>query len=349
MPCGRRQCAYCGRLWLGDCRVKTVAAAERVEGELVLVTVTAPGADVLPWYPGTRSCEARAVRHWNLSAPGRWTQLHHDAAQYARRNSRSDVVSWRLAFKVWELQRRGALHLHLACPWGTPAERKATKRYVKHLQDHAREHSFGFVHLSVCRDEGTPTRVARARGSSARNVARYVCHYVGGTGAGKEGFAEVARKAAVPGAILYVDSRLTQASGVTIRSLRARRRIVSRYPWSVESSAHWRAACMVDGLQRGRAPLDAESVAALRDSLPSMPAVECVSAPDGELIRPTPAAPPRELPGGWDRSPCRPVRVAVLLDPVLHDDLTAKPGGPIRTHVRAADPLLDSWFRGPPL
>jgi hypothetical protein len=124
--CRSRHCPEYGLIWAGDQRQKLFRNLEAVRGGIVLGAVTAPGAQELPWderacaglgaHPpsGRLGCrvDERAARKWNETAPARWRRLHRRAYQDTVKRCGRDSV-WMVA-RVWEMQTRGALHVHPA-------------------------------------------------------------------------------------------------------------------------------------------------------------------------------------------------------------------------------------------
>jgi hypothetical protein len=188
---------------------------------VALVTVTAPGQDFglvwdrsacthLPDEPcsGPKGCRvvAGAADGWNAQAESSWGALHRAAAQIARRRHGSGPI---VAAKVWEVQERGLLHLHLVVPFATPRERARAREYVAALDRLRQGHGFGFVQLRE-RFDGE---------NGGARAAGYCAKYIG-KAAGTE--MAVRRPA-------FVGSFLTRAVGLTIRLLRWRRYIWQRW------------------------------------------------------------------------------------------------------------------------
>lgn len=338
VPCGSRYCPGCGVRWMGDQRVCAVAAAGELSGAVALITITAPGRD---WFQRAGNREGvrprEAMRRWNETARRRWRELHLLASSPVRRWQREHAPAWRLWMRSWEYQKRGALHLHLVLPWGTPEERRVTTLYVHNLWSCARAHGFGYVLGGDAEDQPTWRHAPRIAPADGPGAARYVAKYVASTGAGKEGMIGVAQQTATRGSVLYIARPLGEASGVTMTSLRSRRRVATKYPGAAETRTRWEAACLVDAIQAGRPPLDGPSVAALRRAAATPGVVGWVDPDDGILEPPTPAAVP--LGAKEDRVPyAGPGRVVVAaLAPVLLGDSDPGPLGPTRTRVVAVE------------
>lgn len=332
VPCGSRYCASCGVRWMGDQRVQAVAASQELDGGVALITVTAPGRAWLESVARARDIRLRDVLHWwNAHARARWRRLHLSASRPVRAWAALHAPGWRVLFRSWEYQKRGALHLHLVMPYGTPEERRVTDLYVWNLWSAARLHGFGFV-LGGDRDE-TPgwTRAPTVVPADGPAAARYVAKYVASTGAGKEGMVAVAQRTAQRGSILYVSPTLTRRSGVTMTSLRARRRIWGRYPRARLSRREWEVACLLDAVQAGRAPLTPEAKDTIRRLCLRTGATLWVDAEDGVAEAPTAA--PAPLKAVEDRTPWAGPRRAVVgrLASVLLRDPDAPWLGPTRS------------------
>ena len=197
--CRKRDCAGCGRWWTHDQREKIYANLKAYKGHTALVTITAPGVDVLPWDESRERCQWEHLASWNYLAPKRWRDLHRVASKRAKRVAGDR--GWSVLAKVWQEQRRGALHVHVVVPMATDVDRLASKAYVDALHENARAHVFGFVDRKL--ELRSPER-------SAGYIARYVA-------------SELAMCRNLPGHVVDVARSLTARTGVTVRSLRAAR------------------------------------------------------------------------------------------------------------------------------
>lgn len=233
-----RRCAGCGRsLFFGrSCRTRRCPSyagiwardVQRVLfenvgscGRVTMTSVTAPGADVLPWgcseshaHSGLKGCrvEAMAARRWNRRAPAKWSKMHRAACQWVVRQGFKSP----LAAKVWEEQKRGVIHLHVVLRAETGEEFHVAQLYVRRLRLIAAEYEFGFVDIKLRRQDG-------------REAAAYLSSYfVTGKG-GKASIRESVLSEEVPSSMFYVARNLTEQTGCTMRSLRLRRRL-----WAVE-------------------------------------------------------------------------------------------------------------------
>lgn len=240
--CKARRCPGYGPLWAGDQRRKlfdNLSAFEDLvrvrDAAVVMFAVTAPGADSLPWdrahcrHLGAHRCsgdlgcrvERGAAKEWNRTAPDRWRALHRRASIATTRLYGSGDGLWMLS-RVWEKQARGVLHVHPVFACATPRQRGAAEYYLGRLDAWAREYGFGFVSRKF--------RPQPARGAAAY-LSAYFCH-------GKKkkmNLRESVTTPDMPRSIVHVSSRLTQATGITMRELRFRRFVWARYPGMVGS------------------------------------------------------------------------------------------------------------------
>jgi hypothetical protein len=233
--CRRRTCPGYAPLWAGDQRQKLFAnlnafadqVPSGVKSPQVLVSaVTAPGVpEGMAWdddfcrqlgphaHSGKLGCRVKTgvAAMWNESAAKRWRGLHREAYQRCRRE---DLKPW-LLVRVWELQKRGLLHVHPVLAYSTIEERRAADRYIEHLASLRERFGFGYVE-----------RKRRVR--DPRAAAAYLSSYfVNGKGH-KASLEESVLSNWMPRSIVHVSIRLTVGSGVTMRSLR-----LKRFAWIV--------------------------------------------------------------------------------------------------------------------
>lgn len=207
------------RLWLGDWNVVLAANGAAAGENVELIVITAPGADVLPWdrdqcvhgdyiaCSGPLGCriQADALAAWNATAPARWTALHRAAASRARRK----FGKFSMAFRAWEPQQRGVLHMNFVAPSGTPREKASALLYRKALAELAPRYGFGFVDR-------------KRRVTSALHAARYLAKYLS-EGGHKLGIGDLAARGDCPVVIARVNPELTRRTHVTMRSRRVHR------------------------------------------------------------------------------------------------------------------------------
>lgn len=189
-------------------------------GCVTAAAITAPGSAALPWacsrrhrHYGPSGCrvDRAAATEWNRSAPARWRRMHRTVQQKLKRSG----VSVRLLVRVWEEQKRGVLHVHVVLGYSTPADRAAARLYVQELSDVAERYGFGFVDRKL-------------KQWSAGSAAYLSSYFVRGRNR-KASITETVLSENVPDRVFYVRPALMQASGVSMRSLRLKRRM-----WAVE-------------------------------------------------------------------------------------------------------------------
>jgi hypothetical protein len=174
-----------------------------------LFTVTAPGADVLPWKNG-RINELDAWR-WNADMWRMWPLMRRQAAQYAGRHVKGQRSG--LLVVVPELQKRGVLHLHVVMGATTPLERRWCEAFVRYCRQHGRRYGFGRVDFGA---KYGWQEASDAVGQYAAKLGGYVAK-VGGLRAMWEG-------GELPSRCFYVARRLTSVTGLTMRASRMRSR-----------------------------------------------------------------------------------------------------------------------------
>jgi len=164
----------------------------------LMVTVTAPGDDVLP-RDVDGYCHHLQLAEWCATIPARWHGLRHKCSLKAKRSESGPVV---LAY-VWQLQKRGAPHLHIL----VPAEARG-QIFADAVKASAADYGFGFVDI-------------KSGGESALAAASYVSRYL--TRDIENWRSEYAQY--LPKRPAYVYRGLTQASGTGIRVARKLRHL----------------------------------------------------------------------------------------------------------------------------
>jgi hypothetical protein len=224
--CRRRTCSGYSALWAGDQRRKMFENLAAGPETVLMVTVTPPGRDRLPWdesacrplgehtHSGRLGCKVDrdSAATWNAAAPARWRRLHRRASERTRLQFAGAL--WMLA-RVWEMQFRGVLHVHVIVPFGTPREKAAARLYVQELGRCARRYDFGFVDRKM-------------EVMSRRAAAAYLSSYFV-TGKRKLTLQESVTHAHMPRSIVHVSTRLTMRTGCTMRRLRLHRFIWTRW------------------------------------------------------------------------------------------------------------------------
>lgn len=158
-----------------------------------MVTVTAPGARELP--------DSAAIELWNRSAPSRWSKLHRAASAAARRTGGAP----RVLGMVWQMQRRGALHVHVVLGYGTAADASSAWNYRCELQRLSSSYGFGYVDG---RNRGDGSTVMEG-GKAARYLSKYLTES-----------SQLARALGWVSRPVYVARSLTMLTGCTMRRLR---------------------------------------------------------------------------------------------------------------------------------
>lgn len=212
-PCGKRTCAECYLRYLGDRAWCLRENLSLVGVPVRMVTLTAPGADRLPWdreacaWRGAHHCRGRlgcvveeaAACEWRATLERRWRQLHQAAAARAGRGS-SCIIA-----RVWQAQARGVAHVHIVVP-AVPAG----DAYVEPLTELAPLYDFGEEHHG-------------GRVGHPAAVAAYLSGYLSRPGdipdvPRRRELAELA--AILPRRQVYISPHLTRRSGATMRIAR---------------------------------------------------------------------------------------------------------------------------------
>jgi hypothetical protein len=222
-PCKSKRCPHCGRLWAGDWREVVYRNWESYDGQVQLVTVTAPGVNLLPWdrssckhgddvaCSGKRGCRVQRdrLRFWNLRARMQWSRMHRRVGQWTRRKwgPHLDLLGY-----VWQFQERGALHVHVVIGLKTPINRHCAQKYRERLAEVAHEYGFGFV----------DTKWSSARG---QRVAAYLTSYLLKGHGDRAQVQETVVHRDAPDRLVYVARSLTSRTHVTMRAQRVRRQL----------------------------------------------------------------------------------------------------------------------------
>jgi len=238
--CKRRDCPKYAPIYLRDNAERIRANLAAWSGGVTLMTLTAPGADELPWDPrkcpphphrcsGRLGCrvEVGTAATWNSTVTKRLGDLLKVAREQVRRSHGSKVKVRVLAY-VCEAQQRGVFHPHVVLGYATAAERAALDTFVDTVERKRGEYGFG-TGRSGSFDRGRPGRF------DGTDAGRYVSKYLRPDGA-KKSFVpllyEVAKvvprdpvtnRAKVLVRPVYVSTVLTKRTGVTMMFLRFKR------------------------------------------------------------------------------------------------------------------------------
>lgn len=248
--CKRRNCPRCGVHWARDWRRVMAINLAAKHGPVVLVSITAPGEDRLPWdeahcahrrrhrHRGPAGCrvQQRAAREWADSATWRWARLRNAARLAAQRAQANELTGElgpapTLLERVWEPQKRGVPHLHLVLGFATGAERQAARVFVDELKRLAGEYDFGYVD-------------GKLEPITAEDASRYLSSYLTGRNAKhKASIRENVADPVMPRSLIWLTPALTSTSsspriaamrerlgvargtGVTMRMLRKARHL----------------------------------------------------------------------------------------------------------------------------
>jgi hypothetical protein len=197
-------------------------------GNVILVVVTAPGADEgLPWdsdqcslegqhrHGGNRGCcvVRDLATEWNESSSERyarmWKAASIEADRWLRRRGFRGMLPRRVA-NAWAPQQRGVWHVHEALPAKSSLELQWSRMVVRFIRRNSRRYGWGNIDRSALR------KAVGAVGRDGTVAARYLARNTAGY------LTENAGGVALPGRRLrsYVSRRLTTQTGVTMRNLR---------------------------------------------------------------------------------------------------------------------------------
>lgn len=215
--CRRRGCPYCGLRWAWNWERVMRANLEAYGGPVMMVAITPPGTDRLPWactkehdHAGPKGCKVddEAADEWSYTARGNWKHLRE-----AARKATLDAVGLKptLIERVWEPQKRGIPHLHIVLGMATEPEKIAAHRFVDELDARAAEYDFGFVQQ-------------KRKVMGAAEASRYLVGYLLGRSKRKGTIRENIADPRMPRSLIWLTPALTSlkrgGTGVTMRTLR---------------------------------------------------------------------------------------------------------------------------------
>jgi hypothetical protein len=246
----------CGPIRSGD-EYRKFLDNIREHGRVVLISLTGPGADVLPWasssctHPrgvkcsGTLGCRVVGTYAfgWNMTASARYARLWKAATLSANRLVKSQGYNGRPIARVavvWALQKRGVWHVHEALPAASPVELAWSRQVVRFIDNvRKREQRMPgrerWLLLDLERQFGTPLKGFYGFGTIDRNPLRQgaaaaayateatAASYLARNIAGYLSDNISAESAVGRRLLSYVSRRLTTTTGVTIRNLRRSR------------------------------------------------------------------------------------------------------------------------------
>lgn len=212
--CRRRRCPYCGAAWVRTWESVSRLNLEHYAGPLVMITVTPPGRQVLPWSCGRNhvhspkhGCRVKddAAELWSSDVVKRLASLR-DAARIAVKRAGLPVDRLWLE-RVWEPQQRGVPHAHIVAGAGTADELAAVERFVAELRRLAPSYGFG-------------TQLDVTRPMPAAEVARYLAGYLLGRSGRKGTVRANLADPRMPRSLIYLSRSLTRETGMTMRRMR---------------------------------------------------------------------------------------------------------------------------------
>lgn len=206
------------KIWLGDVARCLRENLNVVPARVRMVTITGPGADVLPCsiacaYRGPHAQRSKdgcmvdgdAAAAWNRSMPQRWTALHKHAQQ---RTLRKFGRRARTLTRVFQRQQRGVDHVHVVLADESEIDRIIATFYVQQVRDLGPDYLFGHVD-----DRNTSMERGRA--------AAYLSGYF--TGGESSQLAKAVAADDAPKRPVWIRSELTLFTRCTMRNLRRAR------------------------------------------------------------------------------------------------------------------------------
>ena len=181
--CKRRDCPGYASLYLRDQAERLRVNLAAWDGKTCLVTLTAPGADVLRWDPakcpeGKHRCSGKlgcrvhwvAAAGWNKTVTQRLGQLLKVAREQTRRRHGAKARVVVLGY-VCEAQQRGVFHPHLILGYESASDRAALDTFRETLKRKRGSYGFGTGSRGSF-DAGQPDRY------TARDAGRYISKYL---------------------------------------------------------------------------------------------------------------------------------------------------------------------------
>jgi hypothetical protein len=235
--CKRRDCPGYAAIYLRDQAVRLRENLAAWNGKTCLVTLTAPGEDVLPWdrskcpvgehrCSGNLGCRVDWYKAalWNSDVTKRLGDLLKVARERVRRKHRGRGEVVVLAY-VCEAHQRGVFHVHVVLGYRTAPGRAALDSFRDALKRQRGEYGFGRGRRGSF-DAGEPDRFG------GRDAGRYISKYLRPDGAKTsfvpllENVNKVTLRNPETGRYenllrpVYVSPKLTRLTGITMGFLR---------------------------------------------------------------------------------------------------------------------------------
>jgi hypothetical protein len=240
--CKRRDCPGYAPIYLRDQAERLRENLAAWDGKTCLVTLTAPGADLLQWDPakcpsGEHKCSGKLgcrvhwldAAIWNSTVTKRLGDLLKVARERTRRKHGRNVRVHVLAY-VCESQQRGVFHPHVVLGYRTAGDRAALDTFVEALRRQRGAYGFGIGRRGSF-DGGKPDRF------TGRDAGRYISKYLRPDGAKAsfvpllEAVNRITERDPATGRHkhlirpVYISPVLTRITGITMGFLRFCRRV----------------------------------------------------------------------------------------------------------------------------
>lgn len=175
-PCGKRRCRICAIRRRKDWRwVFQQNLGSLGDSHVLMTSVTAPGADVLPFdkglckVKGIHVCSGKIgcvadhakVLSWRSDLESRWSKLT-DAARIRTKRAVGGSGALMIA-GAWELQQRGVPHVHIVV-----MDNVQGRMFIDSLKWFATDYGFGFVDTKI-----EPRHAMVAAGYLAKYITKY--------------------------------------------------------------------------------------------------------------------------------------------------------------------------------
>jgi hypothetical protein len=222
--CGRRTCSTVYPKWSRDQRRVTAEALREYGGLLLLTDVTLPGTPeqerhrrnvAIPWGADRRGGPKalyKANRRFKLRMRWLKRKAYNDARSVLRKAGYEFDRLPPVLVGNLEVQKRGALHAHMALPYTTPLEMTFSRAFIDAMKRWAPLCGLGYV-------QGWKA-AERSKVYGHEKAIGYLTKYL--TGKHPPEFLQT-----ISGPVLTVSRSLTRRTGVTMVALRKARRLWS--------------------------------------------------------------------------------------------------------------------------